>query len=513
MVQVQHITITQKKDNRVLIDDFSFVVNDGEKAALIGEEGNGKSTLLKWLYDPALVEPYAEVSGQRHITGVVGYLGQELTEAEQETPVWAYLDRLCSLSGRSPKETARTVKQLGISEALLWETRPMGSLSGGERVKVRLCALLLNECDVLLLDEPSNDLDLETLAWLEGFLQTALQTVLYVSHDETLLDRTAEMILHIEQVRRKTIPRATAARVPYRQYMDERERRMAHQAQVSAFEHDAFRKKKERYLSIYNAVEHAQSAVSRQDPSAGRLLKKKMHTVQAIGARLEKEQAALTEAPEAEWAILPKFENGIMLPAGKTVLDLTLPKLTVGNRVLAADIRLHIAGPARVAIIGENGCGKSTLLKAIADKLLPRRDLSVGYMPQDYDDLLDAAASPIDFLAPHGNKDTVTKARLYLGSMKYTTDEMTHSCAALSGGQRAKLLLLKLILDGNNVLLLDEPTRNFSPLSNPAVRKLLRSFGGAILAVSHDRMFLREVATRVVRLTPQGLTPVKEWDF
>ena len=513
MIQVQNLTITQKKDNRVLIDNFSFVVNDGEKAALIGEEGNGKSTLLKWLFDPALVEPYAEVTGQKYITGVIGYLGQELTEAEQGIPVWTFLDRVCSFSERSPKETACAAKRLGIAESLLWETRPMGSLSGGERVKVRLCALLLNECDVLLLDEPSNDLDLETLAWLEGFLQSTPQTVLYVSHDETLLDRTSQMILHIEQVRRKTIPRATAARLPYRQYMAERERRMAHQAQVSAFEHDAFRKKKERYLSIYNAVEHAQSAVSRQDPSTGRLLKKKMHTVQAIGARLEKEQAALTEAPEAEWAILPKFEEGVFLSAGKTVLDLSLPVLTAGDRILAKDVRLHIVGPERVAIIGQNGCGKSTLLKTIADMLLPRRDLSVGYMPQDYDDLLDAAASPIVFLAPQGDKEAVTKARLYLGSMKYTTDEMTHSCASLSGGQRAKLLLLKLILDGNNVLLLDEPTRNFSPLSNPAVRNLLRSFGGTIIVVSHDRMLLQEVATRIVRLTPNGLVPVKEWNF
>ena len=286
MVQTQHITITQKKDNRVLIEDFSFVVNDGEKAALIGEEGNGKSTLLKWLYDPALVEPYAEVSGQKHITGVVGYLGQELTDVEQSLPVWQYLERICALSERSPRTVSQAARRIGIPETLLWEARPMGSLSGGERVKVRLCALLLHECDVLLLDEPSNDLDLATLTWLEGFLQRTPQTVLYVSHDETLLERTAEMILHIEQVRRKTIPRATAARLPYRQYMDERERRMAHQAQVAAFEQDAFRKKKERYLSIYNAVEHAQASVSRQDPSTGRLLKKKMHTVQAIGARL-----------------------------------------------------------------------------------------------------------------------------------------------------------------------------------------------------------------------------------
>ena len=127
-------------------------------------------------------------------------------------------------------------------------------------------------------------------------------------------------------------------------------------------------------------------------------------------------------------------------------------------------------------------------------------------MPQMYDDVLTPDQTPISFLAPTGEKSEVTKARLYLGSMKYTTDEMEHSVRELSGGQRAKLFLVKLILERCNVLLLDEPTRNFSPLSAPAVRELLASFPGAVIAVSHDRKLLAQAATQVYRLTERGLT-------
>lgn len=508
MLQVQNLTIEQRKDNRILIDNLSFTLNDGEKAAVIGEEGNGKSTILKWIDDPARIAPYAEASGSMYTKDVIGYLPQELSPEDARRSVYAYMEANASIASLSPGRIARTARQLNLPEELLWDERSMYSLSGGERIKLMLCALLLKECDLLLLDEPSNDLDLETLGWLERFLQSTDKTVLFVSHDETLLERTAQIIIHIEQVRRKTIPRATVRRMSYRAYIDERERCFAHQTQVSNFEHDAFRKKKDRYLSIYNAVDHAQSSLSRRDPSTGRLLKKKMHTVQSLGRRLEKEQAELTELPEAEWAILPKFEPGVAIQSGKPVLRLNLPLLSVGEQTLGRNVILNVTGPERICIIGRNGCGKSTLLRLIAGLLLPRSDLSVGYMPQQYDDILNAAGTPIDFLAPRGDKETVTKARIYLGSMKYTTDEMEHPARELSGGQRAKLLLLKLILDRNNVLLLDEPTRNFSPPSNPAVRTLLKGFGGTIVAVTHDRKFLEEVATKIYRLTENGLDEI-----
>ena len=330
--------------------------------------------------------------------------------------------------------------------------------------------------------------------------------ILYISHDEILLEETADCVIHLEQVRRKTICRCTVSREGYREYMEKRTRSIAHQEQVARFEQADFRRKKDRYLSIYQAVDHAQESLTRKDPSTGRLLKKKMHTVKAMGKRLDREEEDLTPLPEAEWAILPKWEEDLPpLPNGKVVLDFFQPELRAGDRVLSRNVRLKITGPEKICVIGPNGCGKSTLMERIAEELLARKDIRVTYMPQRYGEGVDYSMRPEELLAPDGDKESVTKARIYLGSMKYTTEEMSHSVSDLSGGQRAKLLLLKAILEKSNVLLLDEPTRNFSPLSCPEVRKLLASFPGCILSVSHDRRYIAEVTPTVYILTEEGL--------
>ena len=505
MLILRNVTIRSRKDDRLLVDDLSFTLHTGERAALIGEEGNGKSTLLKWIFDPKIVEGYAEASGQCVVDGKLGYLPQELPGEDTDLPVCAYLDGACGYYTLSPREVNDVAHRLGLSPALFDETRPMGTLSGGERVKVQLAALLLSRCDILLLDEPSNDLDIETLEWLSGFMNAFPGAVLYISHDEVLLEETADTIVHLEQVRRKTICRCTVSREGYRAYMDQRARQFAHQEQVARFEKADFQKKKDRYLSIYNAVEHAQESLTRQDPSTGRLLKKKMHTVKSMGRRLDKEEESLTQLPEAEWAILPKWEPGIELSRGKVVLDYSLDELRIEDRLLSQDIHLKIVGPEKVCILGSNGCGKSTLMDQIAQELLSRKDIRCTYMPQRYGEGVSYGMKPEEYLAPDGDKESVTKARIYLGSMKYTTEEMSHPVSDLSGGQRAKLLLLKAILNKSNVLLLDEPTRNFSPLSCPAVRQLLASFPGCILSVSHDRRYIEEVTPVLYTLTENGL--------
>ena len=505
MLILRNVTIRSRKDDRLLVDDLSFTLHAGERAALIGEEGNGKSTLLKWIFDPKMVEGYAEASGQCVVDGKLGYLPQELPGEDTDLPVCAYLEGACGYYTLSPREVNDVAQRLGLSPALFDETRPMGTLSGGERVKVQLAALLLSRCDILLLDEPSNDLDIETLEWLSGFMNAFPGAVLYISHDEVLLEETADTIVHLEQVRRKTICRCTVSREGYRAYMDQRARQFAHQEQVARFEKADFQKKKDRYLSIYNAVEHAQESLTRQDPSTGRLLKKKMHAVKSMGRRLDKEEEGLTQLPEAEWAILPKWEPGIELSRGKVVLDYSLDELRIEDRLLSQDVHLKIVGPEKVCILGPNGCGKSTLMDQIAQELLSRTDIRCTYMPQRYGEGVSYGMKPEEYLAPDGDKESVTKARIYLGSMKYTTEEMSHPVSDLSGGQRAKLLLLKAILNKSNVLLLDEPTRNFSPLSCPAVRQLLASFPGCILSVSHDRKFIDEVTPVLYTLTENGL--------
>ena len=151
------------------------------------------------------------------------------------------------------------------------------------------------------------------------------------------------------------------------------------------------------------------------------------------------------------------------------------------------------------------GAGKTTLLQMIAKELLDRTDLYAEYMPQNYEDLLDFSMTPVDFLDQSGEKEERTKIRTYLGALKYTADEMDHKISQLSGGQKAKILLLKMSLSGASVLILDEPTRNFSPLSGPVIRQMLKEFPGAIISISHDRKYIEEVCSRVCRLTEDGL--------
>ena len=509
MYQVKDLTITHKKDLTTLVEGLSLALAPGDRAAIIGEEGNGKSTVLKLLYDPALVEPYAEWTGEIVDKGLRrGYLAQELSPEELARPVWEFCQGSSAFEGADPRALDRAARQVGLSPELFWDGRPMSTLSGGERVKLRLALLLLDGPDLLLLDEPSNDLDLRTLDWLEEFLLGCEVPVLYISHDERLLERTANVVVHLERLRRRTLPRCTVARVGYERYVEERAARFARQEQNAAQERRAYEAKMERYRQIRDKVDHRQATITRQDPHGGRLLKKKMHAVQSLGRRFEREREDMTAMPEWEEAILAAFDEGkSAFPAGKTALRLDLPELRAGERVLSRNIRLWVTGPEKIGIVGPNGAGKSTLLKLAAQELLPRTDLRAAYMPQDYGELLLGDRTPVEVLAPSGHRDDVTRARTLLGNMKYKAEEMEHPAAGLSGGQRAKLLFLAMALNGANVLVLDEPTRNFSPLSAPVIRQVLARFPGAIISVSHDRLYLEQVCTRVLELGPEGLAP------
>lgn len=190
---------------------------------------------------------------------------------------------------------------------------------------------------------------------------------------------------------------------------------------------------------------------------------------------------------------------------------LTVNQLTLTHRkdltVLVDSLSFTLNDGERLALIGEEGNGKSTLLHLIRNTLEKRSDLRVFYMPQDAGDLLDFSLSPVELLSPSGKKEERSRAGILLGSMKFTADEMNHPSAGLSGGQKAKLMFLMMAESGANVLLLDEPTRNLSPLSGPVIRELLAEYPGCIITVSHDRRLIQEVCTRTVTLTPEGVRP------
>ena len=522
MLQVKNLNITHFKDNRVLLQDLNFTLNQGDKAAIIGEEGNGKSTLLKLIYDESLVENYIDYAGEiikNHAR--IGYLPQELSQEEKMLTAYEFM---CADKGKNDSgneslfletdiaELSHISRQLKMPLEMLYSEQLLGQMSGGEKIKIQLARILLNKPDVLLLDEPSNDLDMETVYWLEDFIKQSNLPILYISHDEVLLEHTANKIIHLEQIKRKTEARSTVIKSNYRDYVNRRSSSLAHQEQVARKERSEYQKQQEKFRQIQQKVEHQQKAISRQDPHGGALLKKTMHRVKAYEARFEKQYENMTDIPETEDAIFIKFGEASSVPAGKVVLDYHLQELRINveNRCLARNINLFIRGAEHICIIGKNGCGKTTLLRKIAEELLERTDIKASYMPQNYEELLDMTQTPIEFLSVTGDKDEISRIRTYLGSMKYTADEMSHSIADLSGGQKAKILLLKMSMIGSNVLILDEPTRNFSPLSNPVIRQMLKTFKGTIISVSHDRKYIEEVADKVYELTEQGLVIKKE---
>ena len=206
--------------------------------------------------------------------------------------------------------------------------------------------------------------------------------------------------------------------------------------------------------------------------------------------RLEKD--SITEKIETEDQIFLKIKDIEEIPNSKVILDMHLDELKINEKILSKNINLSVIGKEKLVILGKNGSGKTTLLKKILEKIKETPNIKVGYMPQNYDEVLNNYSKVLDFLSEN-NEESITRIRSLLGMLKFTSEEMLNDISNLSGGQKAKIFLLKMFLDKSNVLLLDEPTRNLSPLSNPVIRKLLKEYPGSIISVSHDRKYIEEV--------------------
>lgn len=484
-------------NDRYIVRNLSFTLNNRERLAIIGEEGNGKSTLLKVILGRC---SYAEYKGTINTHGAnIGYLEQSINDNDLEKKVHNYLFKDEGDYYEKINKLYRYLDELKIDDRIL--DKYMKNLSGGEKVKIEILELLLDDNDILLLDEPTNDLDIDTLNWLEEFLNNSNKPIMYISHDEILLESTATSIIHLESIRNKSDARTTFARIDYKNYVKNRLSSIDKQNRLAKSEKREFEKAEEKLRRIMEKVEHQQNTISRQDPFGAKKLKVKMHSLKSQEKRLDNKE--LTEKVDIEESINFFFED-VSIPKNKIILKLDLKELKIDDRVLSRNIKLDVIGNTHLCIIGHNGVGKTTLIKMIYDELRLREDIKVGYMPQMYDDILSSYDTVLDFI---GTKDIneLTRARMYLGNMNFTRDEMTGKIKDLSNGSKAKLFLVKLVLDRCNVLVLDEPTRNVSPLSNPVIRKVLKEFKGTIISISHDRKYIDVVIDELYELTSNGL--------
>lgn len=493
------IDLTIEIGLKTIIKDLNFVVNRNDKLAIIGEEGNGKSTLLKAIIGNL---NYGKVSGIINLkNNTVGYLEQSINNVDLEKDVFDYLFINKEDYYNKINNLYKNLNLLNIKESFL-EKGKVKNLSGGEKVKLQLLRLLLEDVSMLLLDEPTNDLDIETLEWLENFINSTNKPVIYVSHDEILLSKTANMILHLELIKHKEESRWTLLKTDYYTYINSRIRNIEKTTQIAKKESSDSKKQKEKLNQVMNKVHHQQETITRADPHGGKMLKRKMKSIKAQEKRMN--QNTITEVPNVEEEI-NFFFSDVFIPKTKKILELEIEVLKMNNTILSNNIKLDVIGNQHIVIIGNNGVGKTTLLNTIYNLLKTRNDIVVGYMKQNYNQELSKYKTPLDFLSTTENKEDLSYIRTMLGNMNFTKDETIGSINNLSGGSKAKLYLVKLMLDKCDVLILDEPTRNLSPLSNPIIRQALKSFNGAIISVSHDRKYIEEVCNSTYELKYDGL--------
>lgn len=499
MLEVNNLNIFNKKSGKYLVENLSFNAHPGDKIAVIGEEGNGKTTLLKIINGDKDIYQNFEVSGDINKKGKISFLKQFFEKEFVNQSIEHFFlkdnpeEEINYDNYNKYNDYMKSLSDLGMNPKIISSSRKISSLSGGEKVKIRLAKILCEKADILLLDEPTNDIDIETLELLENIINNLNIPIIYVSHDETLLENTCNVIIHLEQINRKTKARSTVSKLNYSDYIEKRMNFINKENQLH-FNEKKERKEQEKKISTIKQVV--------QDNNPER--QNAMRQVIATQNRLNKED--VTMYYDTEESINVFFDEEVKVPNGKVIVNLEnyCLKLKNGNKI--ENINFNITGSEHVVIYGQNGSGKTTFIKEIYNMLKEDKSLNIGYMPQTYEEEFKKYQMPIEFL---NSKEPESFVRALMGRMKFTTEEQLLSLNNLSGGQKAKLYILKMILNKNNVLLLDEPTRNLSPLSNPVIRNILIEYKGAIISISHDRKFISEVADTIYNLEYNELKKIE----
>ncbi len=507
MLQIKNLNIYLKKDLRTIIENLYFNLNYGDKVAIIGKEGNGKSTLLKAIYDLSLIEDYSEISGKINKKNeVISYLPQSFNDEILNKSA----EELLNIDDSFDYNTYyHFLQYFNLNEETIINNKAFSNFSGGEKIKFYIILCMINNPTILLLDEPTNDLDINTLKVLERFIREVDIPIIFISHDEYLLKKCANSVIHLEQLPGGS-SRHTVSSLNYEDYVLNLEKSIIKQTQLARKEKEEFDRQMETYHKIKDKVHHQLN--STKNDAMGKHLKDKMRSVKAMGKRFEKSREKLTKMPVLESDIYLTFSEDIGFHSKKNIIDFTIKFLKIDSKILSKNIHLSIKGKDKICIIGANGVGKTTLIKSIVNEL-KKSEISCYYMPQNYDNMLELNKSPIEFLTTNYTKEENIKICNYLASLNYSREEMQRNISTLSGGQKCELFFAKMMIAKYDFLVLDEPTRNLSPISSQKVRHSLKNYSGGILAVSHDIEFINHVFDKVYLMTKEGLTEVDINDY
>lgn len=503
-----------------ILKEVSFHIEDNEKAAVVGINGAGKSTLLKIIMKEenadtgevylakdktmGYLAQYQNVSGDKTIYEEVLDSKRDIIEMEQRLRFMeekmnhlsgAELEQLLDsyhklnhefeqLNGYAYRsEVTGIIKGLGFSEEDF--DKKMNELSGGQKTRVSLCKLLVTKPDVLLLDEPTNHLDIDSIRWLEGFLMNYKGAVLIVSHDRYFLDRVVTKVVEIFQ----------------------------HKGYVYQGNYSEFSKKKaEVRAALIKQYYNQQREIKHQEEVIAKL--KSFNREKSI-KRAESREKMLDKMDRIEKPIDDNTDIRIVLEpnviSGNDVMHVEGLAKAYDTLNLFSDINFEIKRGERVALIGNNGTGKTTILKIInelveadAGKITLGSNVHIGYYDQEHQ-LLHMEKTIFDEIADAYPDLNNTKVRNVLAAFLFTDDDVYKRIGDLSGGERGRVSLAKLMLSDANFLILDEPTNHLDITSKEILEEALKNYTGTVFFVSHDRYFINQTATRILELTGETI--------
>ncbi|OFI07420.1 putative ABC transporter ATP-binding protein YheS [Clostridium acetireducens DSM 10703] len=507
-----------------ILKNITFHINEGEKIGLIGANGVGKSTLFKIIANQIDYD-----SGDLFVdkSKKIGYLSQHLSldsnntiydelllvfksllnlekkinklekslSTSYDSNNMSYYEKLIknytlsqelynNRGGYTYKaKISKVLNGLGFSQKDY--EKPINILSGGQKTRVALCKLLLINPDILLLDEPTNHLDLDAIEWLEDYLKTYKGTMLIISHDRFFLDSVTNKTFELTNSHIK-----------------------CYNGNYSSY----IKQKEENYESELKAYNIQQSEIKRQEKIIEKY--KSFNREKSIKAA-ESRQKALDKIERLDKPLTEKqishMNFQVEIKSGNDILHIENLKKQFNDKLLFHSVNLDIKRGEKTALIGENGGGKTTLFKIIMDKekasdgvKVLGKNIYIGYYDQEQSNL-DINKTVIDEIWDDFPELTTTEIRTALASFLFTGDDVFKKISSLSGGEKCKINLLKLILSKSNFLLLDEPTNHLDIMSREALEKALLNYDGTLLIISHDRYFLNKVINKIYELHKDGI--------